>query len=157
MLPAWTKEAGGEGAWRDWIKKKTNACHRRAKAWAHKRQRATFPSKQEWRIAIRKAVDDSNGLARYSHFPLTLAAPGKSTDWNWPSLDHLSGPAQAEVVLETRLVNYMKTIMTEREFCDIVGHLAAVLEIPAREIPTWVCSRSFAIEEPPIAEPPLPM
>ena len=59
-------------------------------------------------------------------------------------------------MLETRLVNDMKTIMSDEEFRTLIGHLAAVLKVKVKEQETWQCRRSFAIEEPPETEPPLP-
>lgn len=118
---------------------------------------ATRLTREDWRRAIWQAILASSGRGHYSHFPLSLLSPGKPTDWNWPSVDHVSNPATAEVVLEVRLVNDMKTIMNEQEFREMVGHLAAVLEIPSKKLPNnWHCGRAFSIEEPPTEEPPLP-
>jgi hypothetical protein len=69
----------------------------------------------------------------------------------------VSSPAVADVVLEVRLVNDMKTIMSEDEFRQMVGHLAVTLKTHPKELTKgWFCGRSFAIEEPPDTEPPLP-
>jgi len=69
----------------------------------------------------------------------------------------MKDPATAETVLEIRLVNDMKTIMTEREFRSVIGHLAAVLNVQVQELQEgWQCDRSFAVEERPVDEPPLP-
>lgn len=85
-----------------------------------------------------------------------MAAPRKGTDWNWPSIDHVETPAVASVVLETRLVNDMKTIMSEQEFREMIGHLASVLSVQATNLrQDWNCKRSFAIEQPD-EEPALP-
>ena len=156
-LPSWTDSAGGREAWKRWLEARVTGCVRRAAAWAAKRQRPidNLPSPPEWRNAILDALRSCEGRAHYSNFPLSLV--GRSTDWNWPSVDHVSSPPVAEVVIETRLVNDMKTITSEDEFRALVGHLAAVLKVPVKEIsPDWRCRRSFAIEEPPDAEPPLP-
>lgn len=159
MLPAWTESAGGRDAWKKWLEARVTRCGRRAAIWASKRRKSIdqLPTPAEWRRAIVDALRSSAGRAYYSRFPLSLTTPLKSTDWNWPSVDHVSGPDVAKVVLETRLVNDMKTIMSEEEFRQIVGHLAAVLDVSAKELGSnWQCQRSFAIEEPPDAEPPLP-
>jgi hypothetical protein len=159
MLPPWTGSAGGRDAWKKWLDARVNTCVRRAAAWAAKRQKPIdqLPPPLKWRKAILDALRSSEGHADYSKFPLSLAAPRKNTDWNWPSVDHVSGPEVAKVVLETRLVNDMKTITSEEEFRAIIGHLAAVLGVAVKEIGNdWQCRRSFAIEEPPDAEPPLP-
>src|SRR5437667_12589068 len=95
---------------------------------------------------ILHALHESRGCGHYSRFPLSLAS-GKITDWNWPSVDHLKGLEVAELVLETRLVNDMKTIMSDEEFRTLIGHLAAVLKVKVKEQETWQCRRSFAIEE----------
>ena len=98
----------------------------------------------------------SPGLGHYSRLPLSLES-GNSKAWDWPSVDHVAGPATAELVLEVRLVNDMKTIMSEQEFRAMIGHLASVLKIPSRKLPNgWRCGRWFAIGEPPAQEPPLP-
>jgi hypothetical protein len=84
-----------------------------------------------------------------------MAHPRQHTDWNWPSVDHLKAPDVPEVVIETRLVNDVKSIMTEEELSGLIGHLAFVMNLTPRENPTWQCARSFAAPEPP-SEPPLP-
>ena len=155
-LPKWTDEAGGK-AWLRWIDGKIAACDRRARLWASKRKpwAPAPPTRPDWQRAIWKAVLASPGRGHYSHLPLSLL--GKPTDWDWPSLDHLSSPATADVVLEVRLVNDMKTIMNDQEFREMVGHLAAVLKIRPKKLrKNWHCRRGFAIEEPPTKEPPLP-
>lgn len=101
-------------------------------------------------------MHECDGRGHFSRLPLSLK-PWKPTAWNWPSLDHMKDPATAETVLEIRLVNDMKTIMTEREFRSVIGHLAAVLNVQVQELQEgWQCDRSFAVEERPVDEPPLP-
>jgi hypothetical protein len=73
----------------------------------------------------------------------------------WPSVDHVNDPATPELVLEVRLVNDMKTILSPDEFRDAVGHLACALNVPVRRLPDdWTSKRSFAgpqaTEEPPL-------
>jgi hypothetical protein len=87
---------------------------------------------------------------------LERSPPLKETDWNWPSIDHLKDAGTAEVAIETRLVNDMKTIMSEKEFGEMVAHLAQALKVTAQRLPPdWRCERSFAVkqkvDEPPIA------
>jgi hypothetical protein len=50
----------------------------------------------------------------------------------------------------------MKTIMSEKEFREMVAHLAQVFKVTAQRLPAnWNCERSFAVkqkvDEPPIA------
>ncbi len=153
-LPTWTRTAGGE-KWRKWVARRIAACDRRARAWAANRPDRPVPTREQWGLAIWRALKASNGRGRYSRFPLSLA--GHPTDWNWPSVDHMAGLDAAHVVLETRLVNDMKTIMSAREFRSMIGHLAAVNRLPAREVSgRWRCRRSFKKIEEPLKEPPLP-
>jgi Zn-dependent protease with chaperone function len=157
-LPEWTEEAGGRAAWQEWLNRRVTTCVRRAADWAAKRRRIVdnLPTPPQWREAIALAMATSQGLGYYSKLPLSLAPPLKSTHWNWPSVDHIRGPGVAEVVLETRLVNDMKTIMSKDEFLAVVGHIAAVHAVTAAELPKgWSCRRAFAVEEQP-DEPPLP-
>ena len=156
-LPDWTEAAGGRDAWKKWLEGKVNSCVRRASKWAEKRGIAAddLPTPAQWRTAIRDAILDSQGISRYSGFPLSLAPPAKSTDWNWPSVEHLETPDKAVVALETRLVNDMKSIMSEPEFKKLIGHLASILKIDVRIDQQWNCGRSFGVEQPD-EEPALP-
>jgi hypothetical protein len=157
-LPGWTETAGGHTAWQRWLSTKVATCVRRAADWAAKRGRPVddLPTPSQWREAILEAMASSQGRGYYSKLPLSLASPRKSTHWNWPSVDHVSDPGVTQVVLETRLVNDMKTIMSESEFLAVIGHLAAVLSVPISELPEgWSCRRAFSVEEQP-DEPPLP-
>jgi hypothetical protein len=154
-LPHWARERGGETKWRKWIKTKVDACLKRAKAWAVGRGNLTLPSRSEWNEAIWQALLKSEGYGYFSHFPLSLL--GKATDWNWPSVDHVESLGTVNVVIEVRLINDMKTIMTPQEFQDMIGHLSATLKVPTKEVPNdWQCSRSFKGIEKPAEEPPLP-
>lgn len=157
-LPAWTESAGGRPAWKKWVEGKVNSCLRRANKWAEKRGISAddLPTPAEWRAAIIAAVEQCAGVGHYSKLELSLTAPRKCTDWNWPSIEHLEGPGVAAVALETRLVNDMKTIMSEPEFRAMIGHLSAALSVTAGSLPAgWSCRRSFAAEQPD-EEPPLP-
>jgi len=156
-LPQWTHAQGGTSKWQDWIRAKTKSCMTRAVKWSAKQAKpVALPTRAEWMNAIIAAVENSGGRGCYSRLPLSLAPPRKPTDWNWPSVDHSKDPGTAELVLETRLVNDMKTIMTPGEFQEVVGHLAAVLKIAVKTLPaSWKCDRSFAgLQEP--DEPALP-
>ena len=72
-------------------------------------------------------------------------------------MDHVNSLDKADVVIEVRLVNDMKTIMTPQEFHDMIGHLAATLKIRTKKVRNdWQCKRSFKGKEKPTEEPPLP-
>lgn len=156
-LPEWTEGVGGRAAWKKWLNRRVQGCERRARKWAEKQKvNRRLPTRAEWRAAISTAMDQCRGIGHYSGMALSVKPPLKETDWNWPSIDHLSDAGTAEVALETRLVNDMKTIMSEQEFREMVAHLSAVLKVkPNRLAATWKCHRSFAVkqkvDEPPIA------
>jgi hypothetical protein len=158
-LPVWTENAGGD--WWKWIDRQKVRCHKRAKEWAKKNHRSDkLPSPEEWKQQILSAVENSNGRGHYSQWPLRLDKA--SSDWSYPSVDHCVDPGTADVVIETRLVNDMKTIMSPKEFRDMIGHLAARLKVEAAELPaTWRCDRSFAgpqkVDEPALSssKPPI--
>ena len=157
-LPIWTELAGGRPAWKKWVEGKVNSCLRRAKKWAEQRGSSTdeLPTPAQWRAAILDAIEQCAGIGHYSKLELSLAPPRKCTDWNWPSIEHLEGPGGPAVSLETRLVNDMKTIMSEAEFLAMIGHLSASLSVSAGILPDgWGCRRSFAAEQTD-EEPPLP-
>jgi len=158
VLPPWTERAGGKAGWRSWVESEVKRCRARAKKWAKKRGRtgSDLGSSSEWREAIIRALIACGGSGQYSHLPLSLATPGKNTDWNWPSLDHVEAINIPCVAVETRLVNDMKSIMSVPEFREMVAHIAAVQGVALQPLPDgWRCSRSFAIPEP-VDEPPLP-
>jgi len=146
VLPPWleAEQAGGRTRWEKWIKNKVASCMKRARKW--KRSDGSLPSASEWRQAIRSALWESNGYAHYSRLPLSLSpSTAVSTDWNYPSVDHCISPGIAEVVIETRLVNDMKTIMSPQEFLEVIGHLAATPQVEVKTLPPdWHCDRSFA-------------
>lgn len=156
-LPLWIEDAGGATAWRKWLTARVRSCCGRARDWAQKQSNPPhqLPSSIEWREAIVSALLLSEGRAYYSQFFLSVASPRKVTDWNWPSVDHCGTPASTDVVIETRLVNDMKTIMSKTEFLELIGHLAAVHGVAVREHDSWTCRRSFAREQG-VDEPPLP-
>jgi hypothetical protein len=159
-LPAWTDgTGGGSDLWEAWIDRQRDRCHRRAKKWATANQpNRLLPSRKDWKQEILSAVEKSNGCGHYSRWPLRLGGP--TSDWSYPSVDHCVDPGTAEVVIETRLVNDMKTIMSPKEFREMIGHLAATLKIEAHELSAWRCSRSFAgpqkVEEPALPSSKLP-
>ncbi len=147
-FPEWVDTAGGPDKWDKWVKGKVASCDSRAKKWAKQPGNCDerLPRRVDWRDAIRKALNSSDGYGYYSKLPLSLCDV-ECTAWNYPSVDHVNGPGVANVVLETRLINDMKTIMDEEEFFAMVGHLAAVHEIKIDKMPDWKCRRSFAVKQ----------
>lgn len=97
---------------RRWITNRVRSCCRRSSR--------DIPRK-EWREAITKAVEDSDGLCPYTGVPLDFDLP--HTDAFYPSLDHVDGPDSLDLVVTTRLVNDMKNIMSEGEFLRLVEHI----------------------------------
>lgn len=155
-LPDWVREAGGNKMWKAWVESQVKRCGARAKKWAKVRGllHEPRPRASEWRQAIVDAIRASQGRAAYSQFPLSMAHPHANTDWNWPSVDHVDTPNVAMVAIETRLVNDVKSIMSEPELRSLVAHLAAVLRVTPELQVSWSCRRSFAQPEQ-LLEPPL--
>jgi hypothetical protein len=161
--PEWTTQAGGKKAWAAWVKQQTIRCYNRACEWSKKHPNAQVPRKAEWRDAIWSALHRCDGRAYYSRLPLSLhtdlrgptANQRASESARWPSVDHVVNPATPEVVIETRVVNDMKTILDEGEFRKMIAHLAHVLSVVADRLPdNWCCVRSYGApqqdDEPPL-------
>ena len=144
VMPEWTKSAGGCERWQEWAKRQAERCRDKAKKWAQKRKlNVRQPSVKEWRDAIISAIRQSGGRGHFSQLPLTFV-DRKETDPHWPSVDHLVGIADPKVVIELRLFNDMKSICSEEEFREAVGHLAAVLPASAKRLPDdWRAVRCF--------------
>jgi len=154
--PNWVRKQDAESQWREWIETKVSNCDRRAKAWARDRGNTPVPTRNQWAKAIWKSLLDSKGFGYYSKFPLSLLEK-ENTHWSWPSVDHVSSLDETKVVIEVRLVNDMKTIMTQQEFRDMIGHLACTGKIKIKKVKNnWSCKRSFKGSEKPTQEPPLP-
>jgi hypothetical protein len=79
--------------------------------------------KGEKRNALNKCGSDSGGGIRgyYSDFKLNPALD--CTNSLYPSIDH-NGSSPA--VVDARLINDMKSILSEDEFWKVIGHLCAV-------------------------------
>lgn len=156
-LPDWTARAGGEQRWRRWVVKKAASCVRRAtKAAAKRRDPPRLPTRSEWLAAIWAAVCRSDGRGHFSRLPLSLETDRSETHPCWPSVEHTSGPLVAEVGLELRVFNDLKTILSLDELRKVVGHLAVTMNAPLVKLDDgWHCRRSYAVEQPD-AEPPLP-
>jgi hypothetical protein len=156
-LPAWTEQAGGRQAWQKWFNGKVNSCLQRASKWDKKRGGSphNVPKREDWREAVLSAIEASGGVGHYSKLKLSLASPRKNTDWDWPSVEHVVDPGTAKLALETRLINDMKSIMSEVEFREVIGHLAATLSVSVGVRGNLTCARRFAVDQP-ADEPPLP-
>jgi hypothetical protein len=135
--------------------------HLGGRLWARKHPGARAPRLAVWTDAIWSASGRCDGRAYYSCWPLSLDVSRAGLDerpWEnarWPSVDHLVDPITPNVVIETRLVNDMKTILGEGEFREVVGHLAHVLGVPSKRLSDeWCCTRSFGVPQRP-DEPPL--
>jgi len=118
MLPKWIEQAGeSKEAWVKWFKLRVASCLRR---------KNNSSTKEEWQKAILTALKNCKGRGYYSNYPLSLRHYRKWQDPMWPSVDHVEGPAKSRVVIETRLVNDMKTILDEKEFDMVIRHLNTV-------------------------------
>jgi hypothetical protein len=85
-----------------------------------------------------------------SDLPLDPSLPWQHS--LYPSIEHLSGPSdQTDLVVETRIVNDMKSHLTEAEFWSVIEHLYAVgltkgrikAQPPQRLGDCWKPARSF--------------
>lgn len=152
--PEWMRNSGGSHRWSEWATAQARRCRTRALKSARRRKSpAKPPGLAEFRRAILGAMSRSNGRAYFSHFPLSLAV--SSGHPCHPSVEHLDGVESTNVVLETRMVNDMKSIMDEKEFIDLIGHMSSELKIAARKLDdSWRPARDFAgpaeIDEPPL-------
>ena len=107
-----------------WINNRAKACVERAR---NKR-----PS-SEWRRAIKKAVEKSNGRCPYTGIKLDFTLP--SYDPFYPSLDRKGGLDSTNLDITSRIVNGMKSIMSEKEFLAIVAQIYAFRGLkPPREL-----------------------
>lgn len=95
-----------------WIINRVNGCLKRA---LNQKPPAV------WRSAIKKAVAASDGKCPYTGVRLDFTLP--SYDPFYPSLDHKSSLASADLGVTIRLVNDMKSIMSEDEFLKMVAHI----------------------------------
>lgn len=143
-MPEWTKLAGGSEAWRKWATRQAARCMRRA---AKRDKKSTTAgrglSRKQWKDAIIMAIKQSGGRGYFSRLPLTFVGRVE-TDPHWPSVEHLVNSSDPKVVIELRLFNDMKSICSEDEFLQAVGHLAAVLSAPAKKLPDdWRTARGF--------------
>ncbi len=136
-LPGWI-ESRHMQSWLGWIEKRVKACVDRARTAGAKEC-----SREAWRRAIVESFPD-DGRYHYSRFPIRTP-DGDNTHAMSPSIDHCQGVTTLDLVIESRLVNDMKTILSEKEFKEIVGHLCCTLKArPGKREDNWECTRNFA-------------
>ncbi len=147
-------------SWTIWVKNRASGCVKREKAWLKKNGRSPSQAIEPgmWRERIIKALaKQRDGRGYFSRLPLKLSRLRPPTDALYPSVDHLDGPSKHRIVIETRLFNDMKTILSERQFWSAIRHLAEVSTefIPKKLNDNWKPHRDFAGPEKERIEPPL--
>ena len=93
-----------------------------------------------------------DGIVRGYHSDIPLNPNLPNTDAMYPSHDHITHPKDdAQMVVDARVINDMKTIISEEEFWLLIDHLYAVGRgkrvIPSREAQRhndWKPSRDFS-------------
>jgi hypothetical protein len=95
-----------------WLNNRVNGCYKRA---------LNRKSQAEWRRAIKKAIAASDGVCPYTGVTLDFGLP--SYDPFYPSLDHKKGLDSTDLGITTRIVNDMKSIMSEGEFLKMVTRI----------------------------------
>jgi hypothetical protein len=84
------------------------------------------------RNAVVRCLKD--GIVRGYLSGFRLDPKCQPTDSMYPSVEHLTGKENREdVVVETRIVNDMKSHLTEKEFWQLIGHLSSV-DVEGRKI-----------------------
>jgi|GEM_PF-5408272 len=143
-MPDWVHGNGGEEAWRKWLDNRAKGCHRRAKKFIKKYGGQYSLTASDWKVEIHKALQSTDGIGIYSQLPLSLNDK-KETHPMWPSVDHLSDDLTPKVAIDTRVINDMKTILSEQEFKDIVSHLFTKMKLEVKALEdTWRPKRDYA-------------
>lgn len=143
-MPDWVQNNGGEKAWQKWLKNRANSCHQRAKKFVKKHGGQYSLTASDWKEEIHKALLSCNGVGCYSKLPLSLNDK-QETHPMWPSVDHLRDDLTPKVAIDTRVINDMKTILSEQEFKDIVSHLFIKMELEAKALTdNWRPGRDYA-------------
>lgn len=131
--------------WKTWLEYKVHSCRKRAEEYAEKNKigKRYIPTREKWRDAILKALRECEGVGHYSRFPLSVRL--SSNDPRYPSVDHLGTPLNLRVVIETRLVNDMKSILSEKEFIKMITHLYKTSHNKKSDLPLnkKPCKRSY--------------
>jgi hypothetical protein len=126
------------------------------------REKANLPPKWEaWcqrgrisvghkRRAVLKCLNRKTAEVRGAYSDLLLDPTLPDTSSLYPSVDHTTSPKNhAEMVVEARVINDMKSHLTEKEFWQIVEHLYAVgtskenVSKAARRRDTWKPKRNY--------------
>lgn len=93
---------------------------------------------------------NENGEVRGHYSDLLLDPDLPPTHALYPSIEHVTFPKQhAETVVETRIVNDMKSILSEGEFWHAIEHLFVVgvdqkkIKSPIKRRDVWAPARHF--------------
>ena len=140
QLPDWVDKCGGRDRWTTWVNYRASSFSARAKKLGGDPSENSVPV---WRDAVMTALhQNESNRYHYSHFPAALHEDKGHP--MYPSLDHVNGPLYKALVLESRLVNDMKTIMSETEFSTMVGHLATTMKPDlCRQSDDWRCKGTY--------------
>jgi hypothetical protein len=133
-LPLWAKREN-EKAWCKWVESRTRSCRLRGGK--------NGPDAATWRGAIVNALRASRGRGEYSKITLKLKRKEYLRQpWIhpfYPLVDHNSDLSSCDIVVETRLVNDMKSLLSPEEFKKTVGHLSATMGVQAKRFNTQWC------------------
>ena len=113
-------------------------------------KRGKYSYSNQKKSAIRTQGENHQIRGYYSNLSLNPNLPRESA--MYPSHDHLSFPKDdGEMVIDCRVINDMKSILTETEFWSVIEHIYAVgrskgkisNKIPVRLNDDWKPSRNF--------------
>ena len=150
LLPVWCESAGGRPFWEKWVRREATRCAARASRCQSSNSGSLAGTKGEWEAAVRLAVWRCGGRGRYSRLPLTLAAnepTGNPTSPRYPSIDHTTTTTTSDwsVEVECRIVNDMKSLLSLKEFRELIAHLASTLRLQPTPLGAeWRPQRDFA-------------
>jgi hypothetical protein len=119
--------------------------------WRNFCRRGRYPVRYQ-EASVKKCIQDDGTVIGY-YSGLQLNPELQETDAMYPSHDHLIERSDhGNMVVDARLINDMKTILSEKEFWTVVEHLYAIGRrtgrIPGREAQTlatdWHPARDYA-------------
>jgi hypothetical protein len=131
--------------WKHWVNNGSKRCHGRALKYLEKHSNREGKSKRKaWKDAIVSALANSDGIAKFSGHPLRLNQP--STNSTYPSIDHCDNVLSTNISIVIRLVNDMKSIMSDTEFISMVENIFSISQGkgPTLDLTKLPCSRDFA-------------